>query len=114
MTCWLAQFSDEPCDGVEDLCHLIPKQLIKREIVGGFGGPLWPATLASRVVWHPSVYVPGCRHHHGMLDDARTLRIPREAIPAQTERFAAAFGLTYWLDREYGLRATAPRVASRS
>lgn len=34
-----------------------------------------------------------------------TLRIPREAIPVETEAWAAENGLTYWLDKTYGERA---------
>ena len=39
--------------------------------------------------------------HHGMLDASRTLRVPRDRIPAGTEHLAAELGLTWWLDREY-------------
>lgn len=43
----------------------------------------------------------GGQGHHGMLDEARTLRVPREAIPRRVEQFVALIGLTWWLDREY-------------
>jgi hypothetical protein len=36
-----------------------------------------------------------------MLDTARTLRIPLEAIPSGTIELALELGLDWWLDREY-------------
>jgi hypothetical protein len=42
-----------------------------------------------------------------MLDYARTIRIPRDALPLAVEEFAAEHGLTWWLEREYGLREDA-------
>ena len=32
VNCWLAQFSDKPCDGQLRKCHLIPHQLLCREL----------------------------------------------------------------------------------
>lgn len=94
MKCWLAQFSEKPCDGRLRRCHLIPKQVIKRE--------------AQLSVWDARSWVWGCGGptgvggHHGMLDSSRTLRIPRDRLPAGLEEFAAELGLSWWLDRTYG------------
>lgn len=85
-----------PCYGKLRKCHLIPAQFIKREVgkshiwddrvwVWGCGGPM------------------GCSGHHGMLDYSRTLRVPRERLPAGVEAFAVEHGVDWWLDREYGL-----------
>lgn len=100
--CWLAQFSDLPCDGRLRKAHLIPRRLILREL---------PAEVSAAAVWDPRTWVWACggisglAGHHGALDQSRTLRIPRQALPAELEEFAAEHGLTYWLDREYGRAA---------
>lgn len=134
--CFLAQFSDRPCDGVLRRVHLIPKSTIARifpkgavRIDGGSCGSLWvPHAPPGGGHWTPLDDPPQMRElveiqwderawrwacggpmgnagHHGMLDTARTLRIPRHAIPAETEEFAVEHGLGWWLDREYGERA---------
>jgi hypothetical protein len=83
------------CDGRLVRCHLIPKQLLKREGHGalrrdertwvlGCGGPM------------------GNAGHHGMFDTPRMIRLPRAAIPPALEALAAELGLSWWLDREYG------------
>jgi uncharacterized protein (DUF2236 family) len=103
--CFLAQFSDRPCDGVLRKVHLIPQRVITREL----RPPNAKEMLA--LVWDERVWRWACggpmgnAGHHGMLDWARTLRIPRHAIPAETEQFAAEHGLEWWLTREYGERA---------
>ncbi len=95
--CFLVQFSTVPCDGRLVRAHLIPRQVLKREWHGcaindprsfmwACGGPM------------------GASGHHGMLDSARTLRIPRERLPRVLEELAEELGLTWWLDREYGER----------
>lgn len=102
--CWLAQFGliETPtglvpahlhptlgkCDGPMDPAHLIPKQLLRRE-------------LGSRWVGFEEIVVPGCRRHHDLMDTARRLKIPRDALPESVERFADAHGLAWWLEREY-------------
>lgn len=91
--CWLAAFSDVPCDGRMEKAHLVRQQTIKREIRG--------AEDPKAILWDSRVLRPGCYRHHTMLDQAKTLRIPREAIPVETEQYAAELGLTWWLDRTY-------------
>jgi hypothetical protein len=98
--CFLAAFSDRPCDGRLIRAHLIPRQLLRRES----GTRL----RYLDVVNDPRSYVMACggpmgnAGHHGMLDASRTLRIPRGALPVGVEAFAEELGLGWWLDREYG------------
>lgn len=90
--CWLAQFaSGASCEGRMQKAHLIRAQVIRREV-----------SRDKTVLWTPAVWRPACYRHHMMLDHAKTLTIPRSAIPAETERWAAEHGLTWWLDRTYG------------
>ena len=48
--------------------------------------------------------------HHGAFDHARTIRIPRSALPAEVEMLAVDAGLMWFLDREYGPRRGKARV----
>ncbi len=114
------------CDGRLVRAHLIPKQLIRREVVTArtASSGRWPVTVdqraeLARILWDERAWVPMCggrvglSGHHGMLDQSRTLRIPRDRLPAVLEEFAAEFGLVWWLDREYGAKpevAAAPAV----
>lgn len=97
-SCWFASLPGAgPCDGRPRKCHLIPAQLIRREV-----------SSSSAVVWDDRVWVWGCGGpmgnggHHGQLDYSRRLRIPRALLPPAVEEFAAEHGLEWWLDREYG------------
>jgi hypothetical protein len=105
MRCWLAQFSDTPCDGQLIRAHLISKQRIKREIHR-------PLEEMFRIVWDERVWVPACGGisglggHHGALD-GRILSVPRSALPEGLEAFAAEYGLSWALDRDFGLREAA-------
>lgn len=100
-----------PCDGRLTRAHLVPQQLLKRtwnqredlrEQAKAEGRTL------REVLWDPRCWVPCCGGpmgnggHHGMLDQSRKLRIPREKLPPGVEEFAAELGLLWWLDREYG------------
>lgn len=97
VVCQLAPFSHDRCDGRLVRVHLLPRQLLKRN---GY----------ADLVDDPRTWVVGCggimgnAGHHGQLDQSRTLRIPREAIPAETEALAEELGLSWWLGREYGER----------
>lgn len=95
LTCWFAGLPGAgPCDGRLRQCHLIPAQLIKREV-------------GRAHVWDDRVWVWGCggpmgnAGHHGMLDYSRTLRIPRDRLPMDVLDFADEHNLTWWVDREY-------------
>lgn len=81
-----------PCDGWLRRVHLIPRQLLKRE-----GAPQWDDRVWVWACGGPT----GIGGHHGMLDSARTLRIPRAAIPGELEVFAVEHGLAHVLDRLY-------------
>ena len=111
-----------PCDGALIRGHLIPKQVIRREVMSARRGAgalgQWPVGVdqraeLSRILWDERAWVPmcggltGCSGHHGALDTARTLRIRRDELPAAVEEFAAEHGLEWWLGREYGPRAAA-------
>lgn len=52
----------------------------------------------------PAVWRPACHRHHGMLDQSKTLRISRSAIPVETEAWALEHGLDWWLTEAYGER----------
>jgi hypothetical protein len=91
------------CDGQLVKAHLIPRQLIKRELARGLS-----TRELAELCWDARVWVPMCggpmgnAGHHGALDFARTLRIPRALLPVGVEEFALEHGLEWWLDREYG------------
>jgi hypothetical protein len=116
-----------PCDGALIRAHLVPRQLLKREFPHGVvlddhgwrrlsryedRYDLEHRTLEDLCL-DPRCWVPCCGGpmgnggHHGMLDQSRTLRIPRVELPAVVESFARELGLSAWLDREYGEAASA-------
>jgi hypothetical protein len=94
MTCWVRQHVEGagPCRGRLVRGHLIPKQKIKRA-----GGDPWDER--AWVVMCGGL--TGIGGHHGAVDGLR-LRVPRAAIPQDTEALAAELGLSAWLDRFYG------------
>ncbi len=97
LACWLAQFSCFPCDGRLIRAHLLPRHLLRRE--GNAGA------IADPRSWVPACGGPtGCSGHHGIFDygSVRTLRVPREALPAGVEELAAELDLGWYLDRKYG------------
>lgn len=118
IVCWFAKLPDAgPCEGQLVRCHLLPQQLLKREFPEGIGGEAgvprdadWPGgyTPLEALLKDTRCWVPGCgglqgvSGHHGQLDTARTLRIPRAFLPDELEEYAGELGLTWWLDREYG------------
>lgn len=100
MMCFLAQFAPETvCEGRLIRAHLLPRSLLKRE----FG-----KTLGKKLAEDPRSFVLACggsmgnSGHHGAFDTARTLRVPRSAIPYGTEVMARELGLDWYLEREYG------------
>lgn len=114
--CFLAQFSERPCEGRLVRAHLVRQQVIQRELLDARGqvNELLGAQGKGRLPrshdlrWDSRTWVWACGGptgnggHHGMLDHSRTLRVPRAALPEDVEEFAAEFGLGWWLDREYG------------
>jgi hypothetical protein len=111
--CWLARFSDRPCDGALVRVHLLPKRELKklwREVHHGRrrGDERTLPFSSFEEMWKdPRTWVPGCggpmgnAGHHGMLDTSRTLRIPFDALPAATVELAEELRLSWWLEREY-------------
>ena len=110
--CWLAPFDPKgrPCDGPLDRAHLIPKQRIRKRLSAG---GIVALEDQGPIVWHPAAWVCGCRLHHGNFDIARTIRVPRSAIPARTEAYASLLGLAWSLDHDYG-RPDGPHPVSQS
>jgi hypothetical protein len=110
-TCYLARFSDRPCDGRLISAHLVPRKLLRRQFPKGTtvqrDGEEIFVSLAEMVldqrtwVWACGG-IMGNSGHHGMLDTSRTLRVPRWALPAGLEAFAAEVGVEWWVEREYG------------
>lgn len=95
MTCWWKDRGQGPCDGPIDRAHWIPKQRIRREF-----RHLAAETL-KELVWHPAVWSPMCRRHHGDFDSGK-LKVAREQLPVPVERYAEVFGLAWSLDASYG------------
>lgn len=116
-----------PCDGWLIRAHLVPRQLLKRELPRGvaycdeqerwvderdawaFDDDRGPRVRSlSELHDDPRGWVPCCGGptgiggHHGALDYSRKLRIPRDVLPVAVEEFAVELGLGWWLDREYG------------
>jgi hypothetical protein len=92
--CWLAQFSKTPCDGQLVRCHLIPRQILRREGHADL--------IDDRRTWVPGCGGPtGIGGHHGELDSSRRLRIPIWDIPTETLLLAEEIGLGWWIEREY-------------
>lgn len=87
------------CDGALIRAHLLPRQLLMRE--------LRDTQAALKAIDDPRSWVPacggptGCSGHHGMFDTSRTLRLPFGALPAGTVELAEELGLSWWLSREY-------------
>lgn len=92
------------CEGQLIHAHLLPQRLLKREGHAAY--------LGDYRTW---VYACGGLNgscgHHGAFDTARTLRLPRAAIPEATEQLAAELGLDWYLDREYGTPDTETEAA---
>lgn len=81
------------CDGPLDPHHLVTQQQIKK-VVRGIDARGFRLNDERNIV-------PVCRRHHDLYHGCR-LRIPREALPAGVEDFAAELGLEWWLERQYG------------
>jgi hypothetical protein len=117
------------CEGRRDPCHLVPKRLLRREFPHGLlrlvdddpaaafraigaAEPLgteYVQRSLELLLRDPRIIVEGCRRHHGLLDVAKKLRIPRDRLPVGVEEFAEELGpaITAWLDTEYGVREVA-------
>ncbi len=95
--CWLAQFTNRPCDGAPIWrVHLIAKQSIERK-----GGDPWDERSYVRACGGST----GLEGHHGQFDTYR-LVVPREALPVAVEELAEELNMGYYLERRYGPRPT--------
>lgn len=85
-----------PCDGALVKCHLIKRTVLRK------------AGCGRRAEWASAAWVWGCGGpmgnggHHGMFDFTRTLKLPRAALPTETEALALELGLSWYLESEYG------------
>lgn len=106
-TCWLAQFSDTPCSGRLEKVHLIAKQIVRRDVwLPRYNGRVetpdnFPTTLRE-LVWDRRIWRYGCHGNHHDLDCTKRIVLKRSELPASVEEFAREYGLTAWLEREYG------------
>lgn len=111
--------------GLLDAHHVLPKQVLKREFP--FGGRLrvrehgepvlpweasprgwepdlgWDTITLAEIVWDPRDGVPLRRYHHDAVEHGQ-LHIPRVVLPDAVENFASELGLTWLLDRTYGVK----------
>jgi hypothetical protein len=90
--CWLAKFSEKPCEGRLRVVHLIDRQKLKQR---------------GHDPSDPLTYVLACggfgygnAGHHGAFD-ARKLSVPRSALPAGLVELASELRLETWFDRRY-------------
>jgi hypothetical protein len=81
-----------------DRAHLIGKQRIRRELRGEL-----TKDQLNEAIWHPSVWRPACRWHHGQLDNG-AFHLDRSLLPASVERFAEIWGMEWSLDADFGAR----------
>lgn len=92
-----------PCDGTPIRAHLIPQQLLKRTALVRNG----EIALYDPRLWRWACGgIMGCTGHHGMLDYAKTLRLPAEAIDAELRALAVDLDVEWYLDRVYLPRTT--------
>ena len=102
--CWFSRLPGaDPCEGRLVRCHLIPRQVLRRE------HPLRHEPGHVNLVLHnPATWVWGCGGamgpggHHGKYKPDGPRPIPRHLLPPGLEEFAAELGLGWWLDRTYG------------
>lgn len=83
------------CLGCIDFCHLIPKQRIKREL-----RHVHDWDTLQLIVWDPRVTVPGCRKHHGELDNY-IHRLRRDELPPFVWDYAREHNLEWSLERDF-------------
>jgi hypothetical protein len=119
-TCWLARFSDAPCEGALVRCHLLDQQVLAKTYPeGAVWLPDAPGAISARalrrlhVVYddtaremtlhelrlHPALWEAGCGGitgiggHHGAFDHYK-LPVPRSAVSQRTLTFVHELGLS--------------------
>lgn len=109
MRCWLQEHGVyvaptgvrrpmPPCEGALVKAHLIPRQVIHRELQPD---DAWDVIRDDRSWVWACGGIMGPDGHHGMLDRERSLRIPYHRLPATLFMLAEEHGLSWWLEREY-------------
>jgi hypothetical protein len=95
--CWFKDLPDAgPCDGRLVRCHLVRRQVLRRELNAA------PAVMNDPRGWVWGCGGPtGCSGHNGALDWSRTLRVPRDRLPVEFMEFMEELALGWWVDREY-------------
>jgi hypothetical protein len=87
MTCFLAQFSDEPCDfyptGVPDPAHLVKKSRLR------------DAGIDPEDRWDRRAVVPACRKHHASFDGPGGITLSLTDYPESFIDYATEHGLTW-------------------
>lgn len=124
--CWLAQFSDEPCEGALVRCHLLQKQWLAQTFPEGavwlpdarvavsvrdlrLQGVLYDDAVRElpleRLLKHSALWEAGCggpmgnAGHHGAFDHYK-LPVPRSAVPMRTLTFIYQLGLSARWERD--------------
>lgn len=99
-SCYLAQFTDSPCDGRLVHAHLLPRALLKREF----------RAVHRRLAADPRSWVWACggggfgnTGHHGALDSQgiNPIRVPYSELPSGLIDLASELDLLWWVERTY-------------
>lgn len=91
-SCFLAPFSESPCEGGLRRVHLIEKQALSRRGHDPWDERSW--------VWACGGPWPGLSGHHGALD-AYKLQVPPDALPAALIEMAEQLGYVPYLERRF-------------
>lgn len=91
LRCFFSRFTDSPCDGRLDPCHLIPQQTIKD--AGKKRG--WNEDFTRIVLNDRRNIRTGCRQHHGLHDRKLDLRLTFPDYPVDTREFANEHGFVW-------------------
>lgn len=91
--CWLARFTDTPCEGRLVRTHLLDKQVLKKAGIDPWDERSW--VLSCGGLGH------GNEAHHGDLDSGK-LKVPRSELPKCVEELAAEIGAERRLYMRYG------------
>lgn len=100
--CFFADRNAGPCSGSLIRAHLVPKQLLKRSFPHGKAGRTTQELIDDQRSWVPCCGgEQGNGGHHGQLDQARTLRIPVDELPAGFSEFMDELGMAWWVRKHY-------------
>jgi len=96
-TCFLAAFSEKPCEGRLRKVHLLPKQRLKRAGLDPWDERSWVWACGGEM---------GIEGHHGELDGYK-LTIPPDRLPLRLIELAEEHQLLGYLHHRYGYEAAA-------